>query len=961
MFTLNLLGGAAFHGLNGPVSGRAAHRRRVALLAILAVARGRTVGRERIVGLLWPDQTAARARHLLSESLYVLRKELGADAFVSAGDEVGLNGAVVRSDVEEFEAEIEAGRPDGAARVYRGPFLDGFFVADAPEFERWAEGERARLAAAHARAVECLAAAREREGRPAEAAEWWRRLVGLDPYDSRVGMRLMLALDAAGQRAAALWFAETHTAFLRDELGVEPEDDFAELVERLRTEPVRVPAPPTFSPPAGYVDDGDAGTSESLADPWIVEDAGNEAHPPVALPPTPPVRTIEAIDPVGAEAESGVWSDSMESAESSGAVERAESIESSAAIDPADLTDAVEAVEWVESADGAESTDDAVAIAPANEADGERGRGARGGEGVDGDGGIGLSETGSVDMAEGRSGAGAVAAKARVGDGAERRLTRPGRLAALAAAVAAVAIGIVLLASRGTRATEAPRPAGYDPRHIAVLYFDDHSQGGELGYLANGLTEMLIHQLSQVEALEVVSRNAVKAYRETPVPFDSLVDDLRVGSVVEGSVQRSGDEVRVTVQLVDAATRSHLESRTIVHPMGDVFALEDALADSVSGFLRRRLGREVKLRRIRGETRSAEAWRWVMEAEEVRDAAARFLRAGASQDAASAVRALARADSLLAAAERADPAWVRPTVLRGWVAYRAAPLSPSPAAREDAALAFAERALARAPGDAGALELRGLLLFARALASSNGAGARIDRAEADLRAAVAAEPGLASAWGTLSQVLRYRGRLSEADAAARRALAEDAYLEGAEDLLHRLFFRALLAAEYAQADSVCRHAGNRFRGGWKSMECRLLLLRADPSRPPDAARAAELLAELDHVDPPERARREGRAYSPLFRQAVVAAVTARAGDADSARAMLARARKEAGSDDGLRASLAYDAAYVHLVLGEPDSARALLAWAFTRRPAMRDFASRDPLFRGLPLPSPGSAPKAGVP
>ncbi|HLM69698.1 MAG TPA: hypothetical protein VK358_19300, partial [Longimicrobium sp.] len=141
MFTLNLLGGAAFHGHDGPVEGRAAHRRRVALLAILAVARGRTVGRERIVGLMWPEQTAARARHLLSESLYVLRKELGADAFISAGDEVGLNGGVVTSDVEQFEAAVEEGNLEGAARVYRGPFLDGFFVADAPEFERWAEGE----------------------------------------------------------------------------------------------------------------------------------------------------------------------------------------------------------------------------------------------------------------------------------------------------------------------------------------------------------------------------------------------------------------------------------------------------------------------------------------------------------------------------------------------------------------------------------------------------------------------------------------------------------------------------------------------------------------------------------------------------------------------------------------------------------------------------------------------------
>src|SRR5215213_3515966 len=101
MFTLNLLGGAAFQGKNGPVSGKAAHKRRVALLAILAAARGRTVGRERIIGLLWPEHRTDAARHLLSESLYVLRKELGENAFVSSGDEVGLNAGVLRVDMAE--------------------------------------------------------------------------------------------------------------------------------------------------------------------------------------------------------------------------------------------------------------------------------------------------------------------------------------------------------------------------------------------------------------------------------------------------------------------------------------------------------------------------------------------------------------------------------------------------------------------------------------------------------------------------------------------------------------------------------------------------------------------------------------------------------------------------------------------------------------------------------------------
>ncbi len=961
MFTLNLLGGAGFHGLNGPVSGRAAHRRRVALLAILSVARGRTVGREKIVGLLWPDLTAARARHLLSEALYVLRKELGADAFVSAGDEVGLNGDVVWNDVEAFEQAVEGGELERAAQLYRGPFRDGFFVSDAPEFERWAEGERARLAHAHARAVECLAATREGEGRVGHAAEWWRRLAVLDPYDSRVGMRLMRALDAAGQRAAALWFAETHTAFLREELGVEPEDELAELVERLRTEPVRVPPLPPAALVASTAPADPAASTASTEYTESTESVRSTASAE-SVASAASAESVESTASAGDAGDAGVDGEAgtrVEPVASGGAPGDPRDGEAGPAV-PLDL-----AVGGVAAADvddaltagtGAPAYRAAIALCPGP---GDMAEGVRADAG---DGPAGQTAGGAAKGAGGEPRAeeedGAAGVKPRDGAAGKDvrgggRPLRPAVVVALAAVVAAVALAVGVLAP-GWGHPAAARAAEPDPHRIAVLYFDDHSPGGELGYLANGLTEILIHQLGQVGALDVVPRNAVKAYRETVQPFDSLVADLGVGTLVEGSVQRSGDEVRLTVQLVDAATRSRLDSRTIVHPLGDVFALEDALADSVSAFLRRRLGQQVRLRRIRAETDSPDAWRWVMEAEQAREDAGRFLRAGASQDAASAVRALARADSLLARAQRADPSWTRPTVLRGWVAHAAAPLSPAPDTKEYAALAFAERALARAPDDARARELRGILLLARALDASDGTGQaeRLDRAEADLRAAVAAEPGLARAWGGLSHLLRYRGRVAEADAATRRALAEDAYLEDADVLLERLFFSAMLVADYARADSACVQGGRRFPGDWRFAQCTLLLLRADPSRPPDAAGAVRLLAQLERLDPPARARSEGRAYSPVFRRAVAAAVVARAGSTDSARAMLARARREVASDAEMSTSLAYDAAYVHHVLGEPDRARALLAWAFTRRPEMRAFAARDPLFRGLSLPAP---------
>jgi len=195
--------------------GRAAHKRRIALLCILALARGRPVGRERLIGLLWPEHTDDAARHNLSESLYVLRKELG-EGLSASGDEVRLDPEAVASDVGEFEAALERGELEQAARVYGGPLLEGFYVADAAEFERWVEGERDRLARAYARALERLAEAAEAEGSALRAVDWWRALAVHDPFASRVALRLVRAYDAAGERAAALRHAETHATLLRE-------------------------------------------------------------------------------------------------------------------------------------------------------------------------------------------------------------------------------------------------------------------------------------------------------------------------------------------------------------------------------------------------------------------------------------------------------------------------------------------------------------------------------------------------------------------------------------------------------------------------------------------------------------------------------------------------------------------------------------------------------------------------
>lgn len=236
MFSLRLLGGAALESDGVPVAGTVAQRRRLALLALLARS-PRGLSRERLAAYLFPDADAGRAHRAISDALYAVRKTLGKDAIVAAGDELRLDPAVLTSDAGEFESAIAAGALERAAALYRGPFLDGFFVSDAPEFERWADGERERLARAYAEVLEALVEKCDRAGDRTGQVRWLRQLAAHDPLHSRFAARLMLALDAAGDRPGALRHARIHQDLLREELGLGPSAEIESITARL-TSPV---------------------------------------------------------------------------------------------------------------------------------------------------------------------------------------------------------------------------------------------------------------------------------------------------------------------------------------------------------------------------------------------------------------------------------------------------------------------------------------------------------------------------------------------------------------------------------------------------------------------------------------------------------------------------------------------------------------------------------------------------
>jgi TolB-like protein/DNA-binding SARP family transcriptional activator len=414
--------------------------------------------RDKLTAYLWPEADEERARHLLSNSLYMLRQALGEDALIGAGDVVRLDAARVRCDVRDFEDALAHGELARAAVLYTGPFLDGFFLADAPEFERWATRERERLATAYARALESLAEGAEGEQDFRSAVDWWKARAAHDLLDSRVALRLMRALDAAGNRAGALQLASVHQRLLQEELGLQLPPEIAELAEGLRHEPA--PGTPEL-----------ARAAEPPAAPVSVQ-----AAEPVAE--RVPVRMEPPSKPVTAAAE-------------------------------------------------------------------------------------------------------------RTGPRGWRRVTVAGLVVAGALGAA---WGAWALRSRA------------DPpdRSIVVLPFVNMSADAGNDYFSDGMTEEIIAQLAAIPTLKVISRTSAMHYKGRGAPLRQIAGELGVAHVLEGSVRREGDQVRITAQLIDAETDEHLWSQRYDRRLVDVFGVQEDIAREVGRALEVTLGDRGRAAAARG-------------------------------------------------------------------------------------------------------------------------------------------------------------------------------------------------------------------------------------------------------------------------------------------------------------------------------------------------------------------------
>ena len=141
----------------------------------------------------------------------------------------------------------------------------------------------------------------------------------------------------------------------------------------------------------------------------------------------------------------------------------------------------------------------------------------------------------------------------------------------------------------GWRGRQPQPPAPVRIESLAVLPLENLSADKEQDYFADGMTDELIADLGQIGELRVISRTSVLQYKGVHKPLPQIARELNVDAVLEGTVLRSGERVRITVQLIQALADKHLWGQTYERDLRDVMALEDEVARDVADKIRVKL------------------------------------------------------------------------------------------------------------------------------------------------------------------------------------------------------------------------------------------------------------------------------------------------------------------------------------------------------------------------------------
>jgi adenylate cyclase len=322
-----------------------------------------------------------------------------------------------------------------------------------------------------------------------------------------------------------------------------------------------------------------------------------------------------------------------------------------------------------------------------------------------------------------------------------------------------------------------------DKPSIAVLPFVNLSNDASQEYFADGLTEQIISTLSKISSLFVIARNSTFTYKGKPVKVKEVSEELGVRNVLEGSVQKSGDRVRITAQLVDAVKGNHLWSETYDRDLKDIFALQDDITKKILTAL------QVKL------TRGEQARVWAKGTDNL-EAYLKFMQARDNALQAN-IESNALAQQMAEEAISSDPEYANAYVTLGRTHFFDVFLGSSKSPKDSIAKAMelTKKALSLDESSADAHSFLGVLYTVVR---------QHDKGVAEAERAVALDPNFATAHQRLGWVLRFAGRPEEAISAIKKAIRLNPFPPGI--YYHNLAFAFLFAGQCEKATAACEKA-----------------------------------------------------------------------------------------------------------------------------------------------------------
>jgi len=308
-----------------------------------------------------------------------------------------------------------------------------------------------------------------------------------------------------------------------------------------------------------------------------------------------------------------------------------------------------------------------------------------------------------------------------------------------------------------------------DKPSIAVLPFVNVSGDPKEDYFSDGLTEQIITSLSTFHRLLVIARNSTFVYKGKPIKIQKVAEDLGVRYVLEGSVQKFGDRVRITAQLIDALTGHHIWSERYDREVKDIFALQDEITINIAQAMKFELTEGA-------QERPYTKWKTDnLKAFEKNYQGAGFMRRGTKQDNDTARQLFEEAIAL-------DPNYILPQVLLGYTHFYDARFGWSESSAKSLQSAFesVQKALAMDDSnDPSHSLLGGIHLVMR----------QYDKAIAEAERAVALNPNGAQSLITLAGIVGCAGRWEESILYAKQSMRLNPFPEPADYwILGRAYF-----------------------------------------------------------------------------------------------------------------------------------------------------------------------------